>query len=246
VAHIEAWLRSWDLSMPEEINRMATDSICDYFFTTEPSWKKYLLQWWISESKIFEVGNLMIDSLMYQIEKNKQSPSALIWDIITKYPKYIACTFHRPHNVDTAEAFWLLVDQLNKVAEEQTLVFPIHPRTRSRLQQFGLILSDNIVVLNPLWYAEFVQLVSWAACILTDSGGIQEETTYLGIPCLTVRPNTERPVTIEQGTNELIEVNNIYQKVWEVLDNSKKDVIIEMRDWWAAERIISHIKKIVL
>jgi UDP-N-acetylglucosamine 2-epimerase (non-hydrolysing) len=215
VAHVEAGLRSFDRTMPEEINRVVTDSISDYLFTTEPSATENLLSEGVAASKIFFVGNTMIDSLLLYRAKAK---ALLILQALQLNPKgYAVLTLHRPSNVDRPEVLRGIMRALHRLAEEIPIIFPCHPRTAARLRQIGLEMALNPVlpagppplagcinILEPLGYLEFLCLMDHAALMLTDSGGIQEETTILGVPCLTLRQNTERPITIEMGTNVLV------------------------------------------
>jgi UDP-N-acetylglucosamine 2-epimerase (non-hydrolysing) len=205
VAHVEAGLRSFDLTMPEEINRMVTDAISDYFFVTEESGRKNLLAEGKPEAGIYFVGNVMIDNLLHQVNRLKSesgdgfSASPLKKDLGT----YAFLTLHRPSNVDTAEAFGEVASALNDIARELPIVFPVHPRTEKMMKMHGVALDSNIHQLKPLGFREALYLWKDARIVLTDSGGLQEETTALGIPCVTLRENTERPITIEMGTNIL-------------------------------------------
>ena len=205
VAHIEAGLRSFDLTMPEEINRMVTDSISDYFFVTESSGMDNLLREGKSEDAVFMVGHVMIDNLLHQVEKLKECDTSAfgVSELKSEHPQYFFMTMHRPANVDDADTLQGIVDCLNKIAEDYPIFFPVHPRTAKMLEQFEIELSDNIHCLGPLGFRESLYLWQDAIAVLTDSGGLQEETTALGIPCLTLRENTERPITIELGTNIL-------------------------------------------
>lgn len=240
VAHVEAGLRSFDRTMPEEINRMLTDTIADYLFVTEQSGMDNLKQEGISDNKIFFVGNVMIDSLVFYIPKIEKS------DILQKlhYTKqdYILVTLHRPANVDTEDGLKQLFEMLNRIADNKKIIFPIHPRTKNNLQKFHLtnMVSDKILLTEPLGYIEFVSLIKNSLMIVTDSGGIQEESTYLQVPCITVRNNTERPVTVTVGTNRLIgtDTSKVELAVEEVLNGKiKKGHIPELWDGQAAERI---------
>lgn len=205
VAHIEAGLRSFDLTMPEEINRMVTDSISDYFFVTESSGLDNLLREGKSEDAVFMVGHVMIDNLLHQVEKLKECETSgfSVAGLKNKHPRYFFMTMHRPANVDDPETLNGIIDCLNRIAGDYPIFFPVHPRTAKMLKQFNLKLSENIHCLGPLGFRESLYLWQDAIAVLTDSGGLQEETTALGIPCLTLRENTERPVTIELGTNIL-------------------------------------------
>ena len=205
VAHVEAGLRSFDLSMPEEINRMVTDSISDYFFVTEDSGMNNLVLEGKPKDKIHFVGNVMIDNLFHQVKKldgmrnEVFATSKLKADI----RGYVFLTLHRPSNVDSKETFKEIAAALNKIAEEKIIIFPVHPRTKKMMEKFNIKFSDNIVLLSPLSFREALFLWKDAELVLTDSGGLQEETTALGVPCITLRENTERPITIKMGTNIL-------------------------------------------
>ncbi len=206
VAHIEAGLRSFDLSMPEEINRMVTDSISDLFFITEEQGMANL----IKEGKLPEtlhfVGHVMIDNLFYQLEKLEAMNTADFPSDSFKQMNsgYGVVTLHRPSNVDNKETLEIIIGTLSKISETFPLIFPIHPRTRKNMEEFNIKPGANIKLTDPLSYMEFLSLWKDAKLVLTDSGGLQEETTALGIPCLTIRENTERPITVTKGTNELM------------------------------------------
>jgi len=195
VAHVEAGLRSFDLTMPEEINRMVTDSISDYFFVTEESGATNLIREGKSKDRIHFVGNVMIDNLFYQAGKlDGDMPERFtVYEVKQKYDEYAFLTLHRPSNVDTKSAFLEIAEALNNIAAKMPILFPVHPRT----------LSDNIFLFSPLSFKESLFLWKDARVVLTDSGGLQEETTALGVPCVTIRENTERPITIKMGTNIL-------------------------------------------
>ena len=201
VAHIEAGLRSGDRTMPEEINRLVTDAISDYFFVTEPSGVNNLVREGHSPEKIFFVGHVMIDNLFYEYRKNEGIKSKLPNDFSSVYG---VVTLHRPSNVDDRQVLSELVAALDAVSEKLPLFFPVHPRTKKRLEEFKLELSERIRVIDPLGYRDFLNLWKNAKLMLTDSGGLQEETTALGIPCLTLRTTTERPITIDSGSNFLV------------------------------------------
>ena len=203
VAHIEAGLRSRDRSMPEEINRLLTDHLSDLLFTPSSDANQNLEDEGIKARKIHLVGNLMIDTLV-RLEARAES----LWSQLRErfqLNRFILATLHRPSNVDDPDTLRELMSSLQELSKDHTVVFPIHPRTRQGIDELGLPdRSPALLLLPPLGYLEFVSLQKHASLVITDSGGIQEETTYLGIPCLTVRPNTERPVTISQGTNRLV------------------------------------------
>lgn len=205
VAHVEAGLRSFDLSMPEEINRMVTDAISDYFFVTEQSGVNNLIREGKPETSIHFVGHVMIDNLLFQADKLKTADVSGFPTLAMKirYKHYGFMTLHRPSNVDSRESFEEIAGALNQIAEDLPIFFPVHPRTRKMMEKFHIRLSDNITLLNPLGFKESLFLWKDAQVVLTDSGGLQEETTAMGIPCITLRENTERPVTIEMGSNVL-------------------------------------------
>lgn len=205
VAHVEAGLRSFDLAMPEEINRMVTDVISDYFFVTEESGASNLKREGKPSEQIFLVGNVMIDNLYHQAKLLEQNP-----DIIyptsgykTQSDRYAFLTLHRPSNVDNRATFTEIAGALNSIAEELEILFPIHPRTRKMMAAHGVVFSERIRLLKPLGFREALNLWKDAAVVLTDSGGLQEETTALRVPCVTMRENTERPITIKMGSNLL-------------------------------------------
>ncbi len=206
VAHVEAGLRSTDRTMPEEINRLLTDSISDLLFVTEPSGLEHLKREGIPDEKVHFVGNVMIDTLLKNRAKADASP---VLDELALTPKqYAVVTLHRPSNVDVAENLGSILDAFERIAEDMPIIFPMHPRTRHNVADLGLGgRFDTIAGLRtpePLGYLDFLKLMAESALVLTDSGGIQEETTILGVPCLTLRENTERPVTITEGTNRLV------------------------------------------
>lgn len=255
--HYEAGLRSGDRSMPEEINRLVTDAICDIFLTTSKDADENLLKEGVSADKIFMVGNLMIDSLVANITRssnastvfkllNKNKEITLGTDF--KHGNYGVMTFHRPSNVDNAQKLAAFVDIWGQVSKKIPLVFPVHPRTYKNIQQFDLesiIASyDNLFLIESLGYLSFVNLVKQAKFVLTDSGGIQEETTYLNIPCLTVRPNTERPVTVWEGSNKLIKTDEITKEIDLILAGKGK--IGKDPKFWdgkTAQRILEILEK---
>jgi UDP-N-acetylglucosamine 2-epimerase (non-hydrolysing) len=206
VAHVEAGLRSFDRSMPEETNRIVTDSIADMLFVSEPAGIANLRREGHPEEQLHLVGNVMIDTLMWLL------PQARARDTLNMYALEPGCfgvvTLHRPANVDRPEALSPLLDVLIEMSDRLPLVFPVHPRTRQRIEQFGLAArfgkASRILQLPPLGYLDFLALTSQAKVIVTDSGGLQEESTAFGVPCLTVRPNTERPITVLEGTSTLV------------------------------------------
>jgi UDP-N-acetylglucosamine 2-epimerase (non-hydrolysing) len=203
VAHVEAGLRSFDRTMPEEINRLLTDMVADLLFTTCRDADQNLLNEGIDPAKIHFVGNVMIDSLLYYGPMADQSP--VLDQLDLQEGRYGLVTLHRPSNVDDPKVLWQILEALIILGEETPLVFPVHPRTRKIIDSSHLkIPSGALQLIEPVGYLDFLKLMKCAIILLTDSGGIQEETTALGIPCLTIRENTERPITIEIGTNRLV------------------------------------------
>ncbi|MDN5751826.1 MAG: UDP-N-acetylglucosamine 2-epimerase (non-hydrolyzing) [Nitrosospira sp.] len=209
VAHVEAGLRSGDMTMPEEINRVVTDSISDWFFVTEPSGVAHLKREGKENSAIHYVGHVMVDNLLYQVEKLGNVDTSVFGTSGFKTANSVNCgrygviTLHRPSNVDSAEIMAGIAGALKEIAIELPLIFPVHPRTCSNLEKFGIDLGPNITLVGPQAYMPFLNLWKDAAVVLTDSGGLQEETTAMGVPCITIRENTERPVTVDEGSNVL-------------------------------------------
>jgi UDP-N-acetylglucosamine 2-epimerase (non-hydrolysing) len=203
VAHVEAGLRSFDRSMPEEINRLLTDQIADLLFTTSVDANDHLLREGVASSKIRFVGNVMIDTLVSLLPKARERWPALR-DRLSLHGRFVLVTLHRPSNVDRPDRLSEIMSALNDISAAAPVIFPIHPRTRGRLQDSASTVAPGVRIVEPVGYLDFLALETHAALVLTDSGGVQEETTYLGIPCLTARRNTERPVTITQGTNRLV------------------------------------------
>ena len=243
VVHVEAGLRSGDRKMPEEINRILTDSIADFLFVTEQSGIDHLVKEGVPSEKVFFVGNCMIDSLVHYWDKAFQT------DTIKKLgltPKgYVLLTMHRPSNVDNPEGLILILQMIAQISQCLPVVFPIHPRTLNNLEKFGLrerlFQIKNLHVLAPQGYLEFLNLMGNATAVLTDSGGIQEETTFLQVPCLTFRETTERPVTVTIGSNELLsdlDPNMALNKILNIMDGKwKSGQIPPLWDGHAAERI---------
>jgi UDP-N-acetylglucosamine 2-epimerase (non-hydrolysing) len=254
VIHVEAGLRSYDRSMPEEINRILTDQLSDLLFTTERNAQENLLREGINLDKIHFVGNVMIDTLLANLKQAISVETTLLAaknpDIFLKNPNgYGVLTLHRPSNVDDPKILNSLLDVLVKISRELPIVFPIHPRTQNVINQAGfnhLLNTPNILSLPPLGYLEMLGLIANAKVVLTDSGGLQEETTALGIPCVTLRENTERPITVEQGTNTV--VGNNQDSIWKVVQEiitsgGKAGRIPEYWDGHAAKRISQVILK---
>jgi UDP-N-acetylglucosamine 2-epimerase (non-hydrolysing) len=243
VAHVEAGLRSWDRRMPEEINRILTDKLSEYLFVTEESGIANLRAEGVPEEKIYFTGNVMIDSLMRYRQEAARLPVLENLGLSTR--GYIVMTMHRPSNVDRENTLRKLVHLIMMISSLQPVVFPMHPRTRKQLDLLNLShsLSRNqrVILTEPMGYLEFVRLMDNASVVVTDSGGVQEETTYLQVPCLTLRENTERPVTINLGTNELIplDARKVANRVSEIL-NGKKPTgqIPPLWDGQSAKRII--------
>lgn len=238
VAHVEGGIRSWDMGMPEEINRIVTDSLADYFFTTSKVANTNLKNSGIKENQIFFVGNTMIDSLLTNLVKIKKPE---IWDKTNlKAGEYYVLTLHRPSNVDDLNKFENLMKAINENVGA-SVIFPVHPRTRKNFDQLKRR-PEFVIPTDPLSYLEFIYLVKNAKGVITDSGGVQEETTVLGIPCLTLRNNTERPETVSVGTNEMIGEDTEALKVaLQKLKSGKwkEGGIPELWDGRAAERIVT-------
>lgn len=224
VIHLEAGLRSRDRRMPEEINRLVTDAIADVLWTPSPDADENLRAEGIPAAKIDQVGNIMIDS--YEMLRGQIEQDGTRARLAADWPKYGVVTLHRPSNVDDRATLGVIVEQLVATSARLPLVFPVHPRTRNRLQEFGLAdqLSDceRVRLTEPLGYIEFMNLVVGASAVITDSGGVQEESTYLRIPCLTLRENTERPVTVTHGSNRLIKPKDILASVAAALQGTWK------------------------
>lgn len=269
VIHVEAGLRSFDRTMPEEINRVLTDAISDLLFTTEESANENLRQEGIPEEKIHFVGNVMIDTLLKHKKKARESnilyTLGLIKDPSTDNTQqtadYCVLTLHRPSNVDDKENFQGIIEALSEISKQIPIIFPVHPRTMNRIKEFGLEKyfdwklnkstdpinpKNSINLIPPLGYLDFVQLMSSSKLVLTDSGGMQEETTILGIPCITIRSNTERPVTVKYGTNKVVGTsrNKIVDASLEALNGEfKVTTAPPLWDGKAAERIVGVLLK---
>ncbi len=246
VAHVEAGLRSFDERMPEEINRLLTDRISDFLFTTEKSAEINLRREGIDPTKFFFVGNVMIDTLIMNLDKANKSNYYEKFNL--EKGSYALITIHRPSNVDLKEDLRKVVKILNFVQKKIKLIFPIHPRTKQSLIKYNFmqnLLKENIIIIEPIGYLNFLNLMLNAKLIITDSGGIQEEASYLKIPVLTLRKNTERPITIEKGTNILIgnDFNKLTINLDEILAKSyKKGQEIEKWDGKTSQRIVEIIE----
>jgi UDP-N-acetylglucosamine 2-epimerase (non-hydrolysing) len=243
VAHIEAGLRSGDREMPEEINRLVTDAIADLFFVTEPSGVEHLRREGHPESAIHHVGHVMVDNVIYQQERLHREGLAegCSPDYKARNPEYGVVTLHRPSNVDNPETLGRLITVLREISGTLPLAFAVHPRTRQNLAKWGMDPGPGVTVFPPLAYMDFLNLWKDSRVVLTDSGGLQEETTALGVPCLTLRENTERPITIEEGTNVLVGTNcdTIRAAFGEIMaGRSKQGRRPLLWDGKAAERIV--------
>jgi len=245
VAHVEAGIRSGDLSMPEEINRIVTDSISNYFFTTSESANRNLREAGVADERIFFVGNTMIDTLLANVDR--LSPPALWTGLALEAGCYFVVTLHRPANVDTGGSLGEFLKAIGEGARGEPCIFPAHPRTAKTLRELG-VLPANIIVVDPLSYLEFNFLVKHSRAVITDSGGITEEATVMGIPCLTLRTTTERPETVSIGTNEVLGTNpdaigpaldRVFSGEW------KRGAIPELWDGQAATRIVDQLSRIL-
>ena len=247
VAHVESGLRSFDRTMPEEINRIVTDHLSDYLFVSERSGLENLSREGIPDAKVFFTGNIMIDSLLATLDVVKQS------DVIERLHlsprQYAVMTLHRPSNVDDRETLAGILQTMRAVAARTPIVFPCHPRTRHNIERFGLggNLSASLILTEPLGYTDFCRLTYESAFVLTDSGGIQEETTFLKVPCITMRDNTERPVTVTIGSNVM--TGNDSARIIAAVDailggRAKAASIPELWDGHTAERIVEILKGI--
>lgn len=250
LVHVEAGLRSRDRTMPEEINRLVTDTLADLLFTTSREANQNLKAEGISEEKIFFVGNVMVDTLLKHRHRASQLEMLTRLGLQGQGKHYAVMTLHRPANVDNVETLSKLLAAVEVIQQEIPVVFPVHPRTFKQIETLGLRQQvsrmQQLIVLEPLGYLEFLAVLSQAQMVLTDSGGLQEETTVLGIPCLTLRENTERPVTIWEGTNTLVgmKTEKIVEVAWEVLKNGgKTGRVPEFWDGKAAERIVNVLRR---
>jgi UDP-N-acetylglucosamine 2-epimerase (non-hydrolysing) len=240
VAHVEAGLRSFDRTMPEEVNRIVTDRLADVLFTPSEDGDENLLHEGVSPKKIHRVGNVMIDSLVRLLPAALQSPVNGLPD------RFALVTLHRPSNVDDGETLKRILDSLLAASQQLHVVFPVHPRTRARISQFG-ISTDKLHLLEPLPYIEFLALQKRATAVITDSGGIQEETTYLQVPCLTLRSNTERPITVTLGTNTLVgqDSEKLASELSAILEGrAKRGSIPPLWDGRAGERIADVLQRL--
>jgi UDP-N-acetylglucosamine 2-epimerase (non-hydrolysing) len=254
VAHIEAGLRSFDRNMPEEINRIVTDSLSNYLFVPEEDGMTNLFNSGIESSRIFFVGNIMIDSLVGYLPKAKKS--GILNELCVSKNNYALVTLHRPSNVDTKDSFLKVLNifkHINKLSPELDIVFPVHPRTIKMVEKFNLYEEldkiKNLILSEPLGYIDFLSLTANSKFVITDSGGIQEETSFLNVPCLTLRENTERPITIKHGTNVLCGSNvaKITDEIKKILkDNAKHRRKMKLYDGNTAPRIVKIILQTIL
>ncbi len=243
IIHVEAGLRSHDRRMPEEIHRVVVDHLSDLLFITEPSATENLLKEGVSNAKIRHVGNIMIESIETFWDKIQASPVVKTLGLRDK--SYIVATIHRQENTDNAATLRAILMLLDKIACDSTVVLPLHPGTRERVEEYGLTgLFDNLRIIEPLGYFEFLKLVSMSGGVVTDSGGIQEETSHLGVPCATLRDNTERPITIELGSNKLFtaQIENSEEIKKHLARRDFKSKHIPMWDNQVSKRIFAHLE----
>jgi UDP-N-acetylglucosamine 2-epimerase (non-hydrolysing) len=246
IIHVEAGLRSFDMDMPEEINRLVTDRLSDLLFTTEPCAAKNLQREGVDSKKVHFVGNVMVDTLL----KHRQVADETS-DILTRHKlekrDYAVMTLHRPSNVDHKDVLTSIMKAIAEISKDIKIIFAMHPRTKKMIREFGLEnLLKTITILEPQSYLDMLQLMNHAKMVLTDSGGMQEETSVLAVPCLTIRKNTERPVTVDEGSNTLVgnEGRDILQAASEILSNGgKSGRCPDLWDGCAAERIVNIVKK---
>jgi UDP-N-acetylglucosamine 2-epimerase (non-hydrolysing) len=259
VAHVEAGLRSFDRRMPEEINRLVTDAVSDYLFTPSPDANENLRREGITQENIYFVGNVMVDSLLHS--KEKAAKRSFLSRTCLEKGKYVILTLHRPDNVDQEDSLTKITLALKDISQCIPVIFPCHPRTRKTISQFGMgaffqsadneasggLGANGIHLITPLGYLDFLQLMINCKFVMTDSGGIQEETTVLGIPCLTLRNTTERPITISEGTNVVVgnDPRKISDEAFKILSGKgKKGIIPKLWDGHAAERVVNIISKL--
>ena len=238
VAHVEAGLRSYDREMPEELNRVCIDHLSDVLLTPSADADANLAREGLPASRIHCVGNVMIDTLNRELPRARRSAILETLGLVQK--EYSVLTLHRPSNVDDAPTLRRLISALGPLTEERPMIFPVHPRTRKRLADFGLVLPRGLRLVAPMGYLDFLRLTDGSALVLTDSGGLQEETTVLGIPCLTLRENTERPITVEQGTNTVVGLSEekiVTEGRRALSGKGKRGGVPPLWDGHAAERI---------
>lgn len=249
VAHVESGLRSGDMTMPEEVNRILTDRISDFLFVTEQSGLDNLKNEGVPDEKVFFVGNCMIDALVHFREKAASSP--VLQDLGLGGQRYVLMTMHRPGNVDHEDGLRRMVELVERLSAHSPVVLPLHPRTRKRLSEVGLDARFEAIpqmhLLEPQGYLEFLHLMEHAAVVVTDSGGVQEETTFLQVPCITLRPSTERPITITMGTNELMDLDPaaVEARVQALLREGVSGRVPPLWDGRAAERIAGILERVL-
>jgi UDP-N-acetylglucosamine 2-epimerase (non-hydrolysing) len=244
VAHVEAGLRSFDRTMPEEINRLVTDALADLLLTPSEDADQNLLKEGVPGNKIKRVGNVMIDSLVMNLDKARAIKPYAAFGLTEK--NYVFVTLHRPSNVDDRDSLTVIMDRLTRLSTRVPVVFPVHPRTEKNLNQYGIMpapaRNPNLKLCGPVGYFESIGLADKARFVLTDSGGLQEETTFLGVPCLTLRPNTERPITITLGTNRLTSILTLEEDINRILrGDHQTGKIPELWDGKTSERILQSL-----
>jgi UDP-N-acetylglucosamine 2-epimerase (non-hydrolysing) len=242
--HLEAGLRSDDRTMPEEINRILTDSIANLLWTPSPDGDEHLLSSGVSKHKIVRVGNIMIDTLTAMLDQVRDS--TFLTTLQLQHDQHVVITLHRPSNVDDSSQLSILLDEIRTMSKNFDIIWPIHPRTKARIEALGefetLEQNPSIHITKPLGYIDFMKCIYESRMVVTDSGGIQEETTWLGVPCITLRPNTERPITITKGTNVLSEPKNLHQEIKRVIDGPRrKEIQIDLWDGKTAERCLQSL-----
>ncbi|KXK09344.1 MAG: UDP-2,3-diacetamido-2,3-dideoxy-D-glucuronate 2-epimerase [Microgenomates bacterium OLB22] len=244
VAHVEAGLRSRDRTMPEEINRLLTDQISDILFTPSEDANMNLLREGIPSEKVYLVGNVMIDTLIEMLPSIKRR--TIVADMSLRPQKYIVVTLHRPSNVDNTMTLRKILSALVKSSYKYPVIFPVHPRTRKKILELESEIFEkaNVRFLDPLGYLDFLSLVRSSGVVVTDSGGLQEETTFLKVPCLTVRLNTERPITVQVGTNRLVSSENLFQEITQTMIMPPNGENPEMWDGKASERIVKVLRNL--
>ena len=244
LVHLEAGLRSGDRTMPEEINRIITDSVANLLWTPSPDGNEHLLASGVSKNKIVRVGNIMIDTLTEMLNQVRNSKFLSTLDV--QHEDHVVITLHRPSNVDNPDQLLLLLEEIKKMSEQFDIIWPIHPRTKSRIEAIGeyeaLVQTPSIHMTKPLGYIDFMKCIYESRMVVTDSGGIQEETTWLGVPCITLRPNTERPVTITEGTNVLSTPEKLHDEIRKVIAKPRRSEIkIDLWDGKTAERCVESL-----
>jgi UDP-N-acetylglucosamine 2-epimerase (non-hydrolysing) len=249
LAHLEAGLRSFDRTMPEEINRLITDALADLLWTPSEDADQNLTREGVDPKRICRVGNIMIDAL--EMMRSVVEARHAYQRYGLKPREYAVMTLHRPANVDSPEQLRRIVGAIQRMAEKLPIFFPVHPRTRQRLQEAGwwssLLACRQVKMIDPLGYCDFMSLIFHCRLVITDSGGLQEETTYLGIPCLTLRENTERPITVTHGTNKLVTIEDLEENFTRALrGNWKKGTIPAMWDGRTAERVVTSLKRAII